>query len=324
MESPERSLVQQIGIPSVKFPIQGAPFTLERVNNLIKRSSKANSYWQVTNPNKTLKLAGATVYVNRNYPNTQGYDRFVYWPDYRVAGTIRDIVTNFRNAGINNVTVGSLYTSTGQLGCNQGIVPLSEEVVATCSYDPLNPAHQGIFRQLLTKEQTIGKQQSEIYRSNMEAQIPKPTIQPITPITTIQQQTGTITISPPPEFMLKAFSCEGYWDQPFQGGYQPIISTLQWPDKEKFLRAVYAIEEYLRRRGTFKQTPGFSPSRIVEGQFIGSGRYDDYQYPICWPENYVQHYIYDHNVMPTEIFFNYVVERINTVPNEYLVKWGLV
>ncbi len=119
-----------------------------------RASQQPNTYWQIANPNRTLKLTGARAYVNKNYFDSQGYDRFVYWPDYRVAGTIRDIVNTFRDAGINQVQIGTLYNmSNGQIGCYRRTATLSEEVVAACSFDALNPAHQAIFNELINQRQ---------------------------------------------------------------------------------------------------------------------------------------------------------------------------
>ena len=39
---------------------------------------------------------------------------------------------------------------------------------------------------------------------------------------------------------------------------------------------------------------------------------DDENLPkMCWPEDYVEHYIGKHDVMPTEEFFHYIVEKTN-------------
>jgi hypothetical protein len=39
--------------------------------------------------------------------------------------------------------------TSGKTGCYRKTVPLSEEVVAACSIDPLNPAHTVVFGQLI-------------------------------------------------------------------------------------------------------------------------------------------------------------------------------
>lgn len=120
--------------------------TAKQINQAVLRVQKyPDTYWQVENPDRTLKL-GSLTYVNRNYP-------IVYWPDFRVAGTIKDITDTFRNAGINRVQVGSLYTmSNGQIGCPLQIAPISEQLVASCAFDPLNPIHQLLLSSLLSEE----------------------------------------------------------------------------------------------------------------------------------------------------------------------------
>lgn len=60
----------------------------------------------------------------------------VYFPDYRINGTVSEIVNSLKLAGIYQVNVGALYReSNGKMGCQPGTYLLSEEVVAACSYD---------------------------------------------------------------------------------------------------------------------------------------------------------------------------------------------
>lgn len=72
------------------------------------------------------------------------WDPVVYFSDYRISGTVEEIVDALRSSGINEVNVGELYlTSNGQNGCPPGIYPLSEEVIAACSFDS-QPQYDGI------------------------------------------------------------------------------------------------------------------------------------------------------------------------------------
>lgn len=143
----------------VPFQVQMRPqpqdgqLTLNQINRAVMNANNEyNTYWDVNMPNRLLKLAGARIYVKVNYPNTRLYNRFVYWPDYRVAGSIIDIYKRFRQAGINQVQVGSIYNMTnGQTGCYRKTVPLSLDVIIACSIDPLNPAHQIILDQLISE-----------------------------------------------------------------------------------------------------------------------------------------------------------------------------
>lgn len=84
------------------------------------------------------------------YGNRTGYDQVVFWPDYKVYGSIRNIIDIFRNSGINRFQVGSLYAMTnGQIGCPPQILPLTEEVVTACSFNPLNPVHEQFLQSLI-------------------------------------------------------------------------------------------------------------------------------------------------------------------------------
>lgn len=83
------------------------------------------------------------------HPKKEEYDRFVFWPDYNVAGTINQIVKAFRAAGMNMVKVGELDQMTdGQAGDSPGEYPLSEELVSINSIDPQNDFDRMIIRGL--------------------------------------------------------------------------------------------------------------------------------------------------------------------------------
>jgi hypothetical protein len=114
-----------------------------------KKIQQANSrgpgaYWQIAAPNRSpLQLANSFQYVNTNFANRIGFDRFVYLPDYRVAGTINHIFNVLKDAGIKFVHVGDLYSmSNGQLGQPPQDAPLSLQTIAANSIDPLNPVHR--------------------------------------------------------------------------------------------------------------------------------------------------------------------------------------
>ena len=61
-------------------------------------------------------------------------NRFVYWPDYKVAGRAKDISEFFIKHNYSYVRVGSIDG-------NPRIVRITPEVVLANSYDPLNPRH---------------------------------------------------------------------------------------------------------------------------------------------------------------------------------------
>ena len=141
--------------------------------------------------------------------------------------------------------------------------------------------------------------------------------------------------------------CEGYWDtftptKPFNikqikkfkkfKGYIPqkFVSKGKWKDKKKFIKKVTKIEKELLNKGDgykykqfrgrppsrkellnkgyckYKQFRGRSPSRIELNHDVGNG-IEFYDKGICWPEDYVSHYIDNYNVMPTKKFYNYII-----------------
>ena len=106
-----------------------------------QREAKAGptSYWQVLKPARTLKLTGAINYVNRNYAGREGANRFVYWPDFRVAGTVRDIVNAFRQAQMPSVTLDGVPTA------------VTEQLVYSRSIDPLNPQHRQLIESMIAQ-----------------------------------------------------------------------------------------------------------------------------------------------------------------------------
>jgi len=138
MEAPRR-IREQVPVQIQMRPApQEGRLTLDQINHaMITARSEPNTYWNINEPNVLLKLGGARNYVRINYPNTKLYNRFVYWPDYKVAGQVKDIYIKFFKAGIRNVTVGSVYNMTdGRIGCYRNVVPLSLDVVIKCSIDP--------------------------------------------------------------------------------------------------------------------------------------------------------------------------------------------
>jgi hypothetical protein len=111
--------------------------TSEAIRRHAETASRAGPgvFWQVSRPTRTLKLTGAIAYVGKNYPGREGYNRFVYWPDFRVAGTVNEIYSAFRQAGVQNVSISGRD------------IPLSEETILRASLDPLNPAQRTTIEQ---------------------------------------------------------------------------------------------------------------------------------------------------------------------------------
>lgn len=130
--------------------------TTEKIQRAIDATNRQGlgTYWDVNRPTSTLKLSGAARYVNSKRLNPiDRFDQFVYWPDYKVAGTIRDIVRRFREAGINQVNVGTLYAlSNGRIGCVARTASLTYKVVAACAFNPLDPTHNELLSGLVAQD----------------------------------------------------------------------------------------------------------------------------------------------------------------------------
>ena len=119
---------------------------LFRLGKRAREAGQRGSYWIINKPGRLLSLVGAQRYVQM-YPDAQGYDRFVYWPDYRVAGTVNNIIKTFRELGAHVVDVGALYQATqGQVGSEPGTYPITEQLIYQNALDPLDPnQHQLIL-----------------------------------------------------------------------------------------------------------------------------------------------------------------------------------
>lgn len=124
---------------------------LENVNR-----SGPNGYW-ILGAQQNPILGGriylqpheASQYVIERYAGRQGAERFVLWPDLRVAGTIKKIVEALRRAGFRTVPVGELYRLTdGRLGTPPGRYPLTEQLIAENSLDPLDPNEQPVIMEV--------------------------------------------------------------------------------------------------------------------------------------------------------------------------------
>lgn len=132
------------------------------------------------------------------------------------------------------------------------------------------------------------------------------------------------SIAPPPEFMPPSpFPMyEGYWtpiipDREVSNPYVPIVSQEVWPDKQKFLDVVKALETYVYQFDNRSKSPyrrilhrGQIRSRLDPNVTFPVQEYWDMEQKIKWPAEYVGHYIGQFNVMPTRRFFEYVMYRM--------------
>jgi len=116
----------------------------------------------------------------------------------------------------------------------------------------------------------------------------------------------------PPKYMqCSSLKCEGYWNN----NYRPVISNVIWKDKKQWLTKALFVEKHTNKI-CYR---GLSFSRI-DGTVVGNCEYYDNYHNICWPEGYIEHYIKDHNVMPTERFYHYINNQYNLLILFYYIK----
>lgn len=137
-----------------------------------------------------------------------------------------------------------------------------------------------------------------------------------------EQTTESKDFNEPPEFMppiplnLKG---EGYWSQ----SYMPIVSKKEWKGKQEWVNKVSFIELQAERKENdvkMLQALGYAPSRLVPNFMVGSAEYRDGE--VFWPEGYVEHYIRDHNVMPTKRFYNYINTKYDILTKSVPFDFG--
>lgn len=132
MQQPQQPTFSNVSIGTATQAKAAKALTQQVISRAMERVQKKgpNTYWQINNPGRDLKLNSAANYVTKNYAGNQGFNRFVYWPQYLVAGTISDIANNFRAAGVN----------------------VSEQQIQANSVDPLNPQHRAQLEAMAVKQ----------------------------------------------------------------------------------------------------------------------------------------------------------------------------
>ena len=91
-------------------------------------------YWDIMNASNTIRL---TDILNMQNPPERNGSRIIYWPDYKVFGTIDEIFNTFGLADMSQIAAGALYTLTdGQFGNSPGVLPLSLRNIFNNSYNP--------------------------------------------------------------------------------------------------------------------------------------------------------------------------------------------
>lgn len=124
----------------------------ERRNRLRIQVNRAKHgrYW-ATSGHASYNLEDTLGRAPRYFSRKEGYNRFVFWPDYNVAGTIDEIFKTFQTAGMHTVKVGELDRMThGEVGDEPGEYPLTRDLISLNSIDPFNEYDQMIIRGLYT------------------------------------------------------------------------------------------------------------------------------------------------------------------------------
>ena len=103
--------------------------------------------------------------------------------------------------------------------------------------------------------------------------------------------------------------CEGFWSRENPPRVQRDPSA--WK-KHDFIAHITQRENALRKKPEhYHRARGLARSRLT-GELLGNGTFTD-RHPrdgriICWPSDYVSHYIDKHNIAPTQRFAEYVQE----------------
>lgn len=129
------------------------------------------TYWRIDEANlgkyKTLELSGAVQYVTYGHPEYAELpkgNRFVYWPDYKVAGKAKDIAKFFIAHNYPYVQVGELYRiSKGEYG-NKGRFEVTSKLIMDNAFDPLNYNHRKFINQTVELSQKQPRQHPTIER----------------------------------------------------------------------------------------------------------------------------------------------------------------
>jgi len=173
------------------------------------------------------------------------------------------------------------------------------------------------------------------FQPSVHPVITPPSVQSSLPPSSFQSssQQGVQYGLSPPEFMPPTkLSCEGYWDIRSYNSqssyspdsrYLPIPSNKVWSEKQVWMNKAKAVEEYIKVMS--KEDPtgsikyqcyrGMSRCRLCD-QFVGNCEYQ--HKGMCWPSNYIEHYIGYHNVMPTKRFYEFIENfyRLHSLDNK--------
>lgn len=97
-------------------------------------------------------LSSAEKYVlSKGGRSSVGYDRIVYWPDYRLVGPAVQIAEHIKKTGATHVIVGIIhYMTNGKIG-NRGSLPITPQLIYDNSFDPLDTQSNIVLRQFISQ-----------------------------------------------------------------------------------------------------------------------------------------------------------------------------
>ncbi len=109
---------------------------------------------------------------------------------------------------------------------------------------------------------------------------------------------------------------EGYWKtanwhksgnsqfyEKYDSDFQiPTRHDKKWPGQDEFVKKLRLIQDKIR----CNCYNGFSHSRFEKDKYLGSTEYWDEKNLVKWPGDYLDHYIVEHNVVPSKEFYEFI------------------
>jgi hypothetical protein len=139
---------QEYKMNRTRFLDSKTPGVILTGEHLFKYSQEVpnGGYWLIKEPSKYITTDLVHLGVDKVYLNAEEYDRFVFWPDFKVAGTVKELYEAFSQLLL--VKIGELKKIThGNFGIT-GIYPISPKIIYDSSLDPLKPDHQHVLSKL--------------------------------------------------------------------------------------------------------------------------------------------------------------------------------
>jgi len=138
LESIERRRIAQNRVDASNVRRRRRRLNDIRIN--IFQSTDPEIYWNVMNPSDTVRLTD--ILNSQDAPDRN----IIYWPDYKVFGTLVEIYNTFHLANETTINVGALYTlSDGLFGRSRGTLQLTGNNIYRNSIDPSNDQQRRIL-----------------------------------------------------------------------------------------------------------------------------------------------------------------------------------